>query len=351
MRENLPQRKLNRLWLFTKKDSILLQYVQNIEKKILGNIVGANFVRPYICMKKDIIRYWNTIIKYKEKNCYQLHSHGLGLELNISKIAISIIGIDITYYAILIVGAIILALVILKLKDGLYNIKFQNILDLSLWLIPIAFICARFYYVIFNLDYFSTNPLQILNIRNGGLAIYGGIIGGVITTYIFCKKRNITFLNMLDYITPTLALGQAIGRWGNFFNIEAYGTEVNNIFRMGILENGIYKEVHPTFLYESTVTFLLALFLLRLQKNRKFKRRNYIYIFNYLFFGKIFYRNVKNWQFNARKLQNFSNFIYNYFCNILLYFLKKQNKIIKKSIKHTKMNKKCKTFFPENGTK
>lgn len=188
----------------------------------------------------------------------------------------------------------VLALIILKLREGLYAIKFQDILDLSLWLIPIAIIGARVYYVIFELDYFLTEPLQIFHIRNGGLAIYGGIIAGVVTVYAFCKKRKISILDMLDYIAPALALGQAIGRWGNFFNREAYGIECSNLFRMGILENGIYKEVHPTFLYESTITFLLAIFLFQLQKKRRFKRRNYIYLFNGLFFGKIFDRRIKN---------------------------------------------------------
>ena len=136
------------------------------------------------------------------------------------------------YYLLchLIVIAILLGIFILKLKEGLYNIKFQDILDLSLWLIPISIIFARAYYIVFTLDYFLLEPLQILNIRSGGLAIYGGIIGGVLTIFIFCKKRKISFLNMLDYIVPTLALGQAIGRWGNFFNVEAYGINCTNIF-------------------------------------------------------------------------------------------------------------------------
>lgn len=176
----------------------------------------------------------------------------------------------------------------------MYDIKFQDVLDLSLWLIPITIVSARIYYVVFKLEYFLKEPLQIFYIRNGGLAIYGGIIGGAITVYVFCKKRKVSILNMLDNIVPVLALGQAIGRWGNFFNQEAYGIECTHLFRMGILENGIYKEAHPTFLYESTVTFLLAIFLFQLQKKRKFKRRNYIYLFNALFFGKIFYRRIKN---------------------------------------------------------
>lgn len=187
-----------------------------------------------------------------------------------------------------------LGFIILKLREGLYGIQFQDILDLSLWLIPISILSARAYYVLFKLDYFLANLLQIWQIRNGGLAIYGGVIGGAITCYVFCKKRNIPILNMLDYLVPVLALGQAIGRWGNFFNIEAYGIETNNFLRMGILENGIYKEVHPTFLYESTVTYLLCIFLFLLQKKRKFQRRNYIYLFNDLFFCKIFHRRLKN---------------------------------------------------------
>ena len=234
-----------------------------------------------------------TYKNIRRTKCIQLHFHGLGIEFNISK-TVSIFGVDIAYYAIFIVGAIILALLILKLREGLYGIKFQDILDLSLWLIPITIVSARMYYVIFKLDYFLKNPLQIFYIRNGGLAIYGGIIGGAITTYVFCKKRKLSILIMLDNILPVLALGQAIGRWGNFFNQEAYGIECSHLFRMGILENGFYKEVHPTFLYESTVTFLLAIFLLQLQKKRKFKRRNYIYVFNNLFFCKIFYRRIKN---------------------------------------------------------
>lgn len=136
----------------------------------------------------------------------QITFPGLGIKMNISKIAFSLFGIDIAWYAIIIVSAIIIALVIYKKKDGLYNIKFQDIIDLSIYLIPIAFICARAYYVIFNLDYFITCPLEIINIKNGGLAIYGGIIGGVATCYVFAKKRNISFGDLLDYLAPAIAL-------------------------------------------------------------------------------------------------------------------------------------------------
>lgn len=131
---------------------------------------------------------------------------GLGLNVHISKIAFSILNIDIYWYAILIVAAIIISLAIFKKNDGMFGIRFSDVLDLFLYLIPISFICARIYFVIFKLDYYMANPLNILNIRDGGLAIYGGIIGGAITCYFYCKKKKIPLLDLFDYIVPALAL-------------------------------------------------------------------------------------------------------------------------------------------------
>lgn len=164
-----------------------------------------------------------------------------------------------------------LVLILCKKDSGKYNIKFETILDLSIYVIPISFISARLYYVIFNLDVYLLNPLDILNFRSGGLAIYGGIIGGVIATIVFCKKRKINILDILDYIAPFLPLAQSIGRWGNFINIEAYGTETMLPWRMGIYESSIYKEVHPTFLYESIGTILIFLILYLRRNKRAFK--------------------------------------------------------------------------------
>lgn len=193
----------------------------------------------------------------------------LNLELNINKIAFTVFGVPIYWYAILIVASLALAIFLCKRKDGKYNIKFDDIIDLSIILIPVAFICARLYYVLFNLGSY-TNLASILNIKDGGLAIYGGIIGGTIVIYFFCKKKNIKTLDLLDYIVPYLALGQAIGRWGNFINVEAYGTTTNLLWKMGIqTANGI-EYVHPTFLYESICTFVIFIILTKLSKNRKF---------------------------------------------------------------------------------
>ncbi len=193
----------------------------------------------------------------------------INLQLNINKVAFTIFGINVHWYAILIVASIILALLLCKKQDGKYGIKYEDILDLSIILIPIAFICARLYYVIFNIKNY-TNIIDIINIKDGGLAIYGGIIGGIITAYIFCKKRNIRILDLLDYVVAFLALGQAIGRWGNFINVEAYGTVTNVPWKMGIQTNAGIEYVHPTFLYESISTLVIFIILMKMSKNRKY---------------------------------------------------------------------------------
>lgn len=130
----------------------------------------------------------------------------LNLKLQVSRIAFSIGNIDIYWYAILMMSAFAISLVIFRIKDGTFDIKFSDILDLSLYVIPISIISARVYYILFNLKYYIDNPIQIFNLKAGGLAIYGGIIGGGITCYIFCKKRKINLLDLFDYIVPCLAL-------------------------------------------------------------------------------------------------------------------------------------------------
>lgn len=213
---------------------------------------------------------------------------GLGLKFNVNSVAIHIFGIDIYWYAILIVSAFIIAIILCKRDDKKYGIDFENILEVLIIVIPVSIICARLYYILFDLSYYINNPIEILNIRNGGLAIYGGIIGAVITIIIYCRAKKMNILDMLDYVVPYLALGQAIGRWGNFFNGEAHGTVTNNIFRMGIVENGQYMEVHPTFLYESICNLIIFVILFLLRNKRKYKGQiTYIYLSLYGFIRAI----------------------------------------------------------------
>ena len=209
---------------------------------------------------------------------------GLNLEFNISKEAFSIGNFSIYWYAIIMMSAFVVALIIAKIKDGRFGIKFSDCLDLCLVLIPLTIIFARIYYVLFDLKYFLSNPLLVFNLRSGGLAIYGGIIGGVISCLIFCKIKKINIIDLFDFIVPLLALGQSIGRWGNFVNVEAYGTETSLPWRMGITEGTKYVEVHPTFLYEAIVTFTIFIILTIVSKNRKFKGQiTYLYLIMYSF--------------------------------------------------------------------
>lgn len=146
--------------------------------------------------------------------------------------------------------------------------------DLLLWAIPISIISARIYYVIFKWDYYSQNPGDIIAIWQGGIAIHGALIGGVITAVLFAKKRGVSFWKLADIAAPGIILGQAIGRWGNFMNQEAYGNEVTRTFleKLNLPDfiinqmyiNGAYY--HPTFLYESIWNLIGFLLLLILRK-------------------------------------------------------------------------------------
>lgn len=191
-----------------------------------------------------------------------------------------------------------------------------------------SFICARIYYVIFNIGNY-TNIIEIINIKDGGLAIYGGIIGGVAISYVFCKKRKINLLDLLDYIVPFLALGQAIGRWGNFINVEAYGTNTNLPWKMGIQgPNGI-EYVHPTFLYESICNLIIFIILSKISKKRKYTGQiTYYYIVMYSFIRAL----IENLRIDSLMLYNFrisgilSCILFVTFCIIIA---KKENKCLK----------------------
>lgn len=247
---------------------------------------------------------------------------GLNLKFEISRIALKIGNANIYWYAVLIVSAILIGVFFAKKKDGLYNIKFDNVLECALIMIPVAFVFARIYYCIFKIDEYFKNPINILDVRSGGLAIYGGIIGGLLTCIVYCKKKKINLLDLLDYIVPALALGQSIGRWGNFINIEAYGLQTNLPWRMGIYENNNYIEVHPTFLYESIVTFILFVILTKLQKKRKIKGEiTYIYLIIYSF-ARFFIEGLRSdslMLYNLRISQILSAVIFVVSCYILTY--------------------------------
>lgn len=180
-------------------------------------------------------------------------------------VAFSIFGIDIMWYGILISMGVLIGILIALKECKRIGFKEDNLLDFLLYAIPAAIIGARIYYIIFSWDYYSQNLNQIINIRNGGLAIHGALIAGVVVSIIFCKVRKIYVWQILDIVIPSVALGQAIGRWGNFINQEAYGGPTD--LPWGIIVDGV--KVHPTFLYESIIDFLLFVFLVWYRKNNR----------------------------------------------------------------------------------
>lgn len=180
-------------------------------------------------------------------------------------VAFKIFGIEVMWYGVLISLAVIIGTVLALRETKRQGVDENDFIDLLLYAIPIAIVGARLYYVIFNWNYYKDDLVQILNFRGGGLAIHGALISAVIVAVIFTRKRHIDFWKMADIAAPSIVLGQAIGRWGNYINQEAYGTPTD--LPWGIMVNGV--KVHPTFLYESIGDFSIFLFLLWYRRNRE----------------------------------------------------------------------------------
>ncbi len=189
------------------------------------------------------------------------------MEFNINPVAFEIFGIEIMWYAILISIGFVLGIVVATKLAKFNNIDPDLVVDILLFAIPAAIVGARLYYVAFEWDYYKDNLIDIVNLRLGGLAIYGGLIGAFIVGAIYLKKKKLSFFKVVDIFMPAIALGQSIGRWGNFINQEAYGRVTN--LPWGIIING--EKVHPTFLYESIGDFIIFIILYRICKgNKKF---------------------------------------------------------------------------------
>lgn len=166
---------------------------------------------------------------------------------------VSVLGIQVYYYAVIIAAGFLLAILyILKRRDA-FGLTQDSVLDMFIICVPSGIIGARLYYVLFNpTDYFGPGKwLNIFNVRQGGLAIYGGVIAAVIAVLIYSRKKKIPTAVFFDVGALGLLIGQAVGRWGNFINREAYGAETDVPWRMGLSSVGSTVYVHPTFLYES----------------------------------------------------------------------------------------------------
>lgn len=214
----------------------------------------------------------------------------LGITIEHLRNSITIFGFRIAFYGI-IIGIGMLAGMAVAFSDAKRRGQDPDMyLDFALYAIIFSIIGARLYYVIFEWDMYKDNLLQILNLRAGGLAIYGGVIGAVLTLLVFTRIKKVSFFSMADSGVLGLITGQIIGRWGNFFNCEAFGGYTDNLLAMRIkmslvnpsmisqelldrqiVENGTaYIQVHPTFLYESLWNLGVLLFMLWYRKRKRF---------------------------------------------------------------------------------
>lgn len=194
----------------------------------------------------------------------------------LSRNSITLFGFSIHYYGILMALGALLGVLLAMKREKKLGFPKDTVLDIAIICIPSAIICARLYYVIFEWDMYRGNILSIFDLRSGGLAIYGGIIGGLVSGYFVARHKKLSFLALADMAAPSIALGQAIGRWGNFFNQEAYGAAIENpahmFFPMGVFiqRDGLWH--YATFFYESVWCFIIVAVLLFCSRKRLLRR-------------------------------------------------------------------------------
>ncbi len=195
----------------------------------------------------------------------------LGLEIDPVR-AFSVGPLSIHIYGILIAAGLMLAVIYAWKRCHQFGIKENDLTDGVLWIVPLAVVCARLYYCAFEWDTYRDNPISILYIWNGGLAIYGGVIGAAVGVVVHCIVKKIKIPALLDLVALGFLIGQSVGRWGNFFNREAFGSTTDFFLRMGLYnsQTNAWEYHHPTFLYESVWNLLGFVLLHFLSKKRKY---------------------------------------------------------------------------------
>lgn len=223
----------------------------------------------------------------------QISFPGLGIEpFSLDSVAFRIGKVTVAWYGVIITLGIVLAVSYVIWRASHRGIKADTILDIALLTVPCGVVGARLYYVLTSLDRFHSLG-DVFDIRSGGLAIYGGIIGGAIAVIIMARVKKINFFALADMIMPAVLIGQILGRWGNFFNAEAYGGVTELPWRMGLYKGGEWIYVHPTFLYESLWN-LLGFVLINLffglkkdQTHKKYDGQIFLMVFTWYGFGRM----------------------------------------------------------------
>lgn len=209
-----------------------------------------------------------------------------------NRVAFNIFGFNVYYYSLCILLGVIVAYILITREGKKQGLPKEFISDLIFYTLIIGILGARVYYCVFNLDYYLANPSEILKIYNGGLAIHGGVIAGLIFVYFYTKKKNVSFIKILDIVAPAVIIAQSFGRWGNFFNQEAHGgiTTYQNLKNMHIPEfiiNGMHiegKYYYPTFFFES-IWCLIGFIILMIARRNKNLRKGFQIGFYFIWYG------------------------------------------------------------------
>lgn len=209
-----------------------------------------------------------------------------------NRVAFNIFGFNVYYYSLCILLGVIVAYILITREGKKQGLPKEFISDLIFYTLIIGILGARVYYCVFNLDYYLANPSEILKIYNGGLAIHGGVIAGLIFVYFYTKKKNVSFIKILDIVAPAVIIAQSFGRWGNFFNQEAHGgiTTYQNLKNMHIPEfiiNGMHiegKYYYPTFFFES-IWCLIGFIILMFVRRNKNLRKGFQIGFYFIWYG------------------------------------------------------------------
>ena len=209
-----------------------------------------------------------------------------------NRVAFNIFGFNVYYYSLCILLGVIVAYIFITKEGKKQGLPKEFISDLIFYTLIIGILGARVYYCVFNLDYYLANSSEILKIYNGGLAIHGGVIAGLIFVYFYTKKKNISFIKILDIVAPAVIIAQSFGRWGNFFNQEAHGgiTTYQNLKNMYIPEfiiNGMHiegKYYYPTFFFES-IWCLIGFIILMIARKNKNLRKGFQIGFYFIWYG------------------------------------------------------------------
>ena len=206
---------------------------------------------------------------------------------------------NIAWYGVIIGVGMILATTIAAWRATKKGYKSDLIIDFILFAIPIGIVCARLYYVVFEWEYYAQDLIKIFAIREGGLAIYGGVLGGIVTAVCFCKYHQFSLLKLLDLVMPSLVLGQAIGRWGNFTNQEAFGKLILDpnlqFFPYGVYIERLEEWHQATFFYESMWNLAgLLLILFVVSKGRRFDGENTWFYFLWYGIGRFWIEGLRS---------------------------------------------------------